>query len=67
MLVTLHISTSLRNCAGYIISACTKNVQETSLGSPLYVFCSAGNSTFCPVPVFETKLNVAYHHPKKLK
>ena len=49
MLVTLHLSTSLQNCAGNFISTCTKNVQETSLGHPLYVFCSAGNSTFCPV------------------
>jgi hypothetical protein len=49
MLVTRDLSTSLRNCAGYFISACTKDMQETSLEHPLYVFCSGGNSSFCPV------------------
>ena len=47
--MTHELSTSLWNCAVYFMSACTKNVQETSLGHPLYVFCSAGNFTFCPV------------------
>ena len=64
MLVTHDLSTSLRNYAVYFMSACTKNVQETSLGHPLYVFCRAGNSTFCPVRsrilVLERQLHIVY-------
>ena len=56
----ISIPTSLRNCAVYFMSACTKNVQETSLGHPLYVFCSAGNFTFCPVlsALFHSQYNM---------
>ena len=58
MLAILHLSASVRNCAGNIISPCTKTVQEISLGHSLYVFCSTGNSTFCPV-YKHTSLNLS--------